>query len=134
MLAGVMIIIKDGLVLGISRRNDSSKYGLCGGKVEKSESPMQAAIRETFEETGVTVNECVFLYERAEPKRTPEGYDFRSYCFYATKWNGEPRSSDEGNVKWCTKEDLLGKNGAFPEYNKKALEVLKLAYPSLLLK
>jgi 8-oxo-dGTP pyrophosphatase MutT (NUDIX family) len=132
--AGVMIVVKDGLALGISRRNDVTKFGLPGGKVEKLETPMQAAIRETFEETSIIVDECVFLYDRVEPKRVSSDTEFKSYCFFATKWKGDPSSSDEGIVKWCTRDDLLGKTGAFPQYNEKALEVLKTVFPNIIVK
>lgn len=132
--AGVMIIIKDDLVLGVSRRNDKTKFGLPGGKVEMGETPKQAAIRETFEETGVHVDKCVYLYERVEPCRKPGDIPFRSYCFYATEWHGDPSSSEEGYVKWCTKEDLLGITGAFPQYNEKALEVLSNMLPDIIVK
>jgi 8-oxo-dGTP pyrophosphatase MutT (NUDIX family) len=53
--SGVMLIIKNGLILAVSRRHDKSKFGLPGGKLEPNESHWSAAIRETKEETGIKV-------------------------------------------------------------------------------
>ena len=94
--AGVMLIIKDGLILSISRRNDKTKFGLPGGKLEPNELPVQAAIRETLEETGVTVKMCTEIFKREEI--TLDGEVFFTYCFYAFSWSGNPKDSEEGVV------------------------------------
>jgi 8-oxo-dGTP diphosphatase len=132
--AGVMLIIKDGLILGISRRNDKTKFGLPGGKLEAGEMPWQAAIRETKEETGVTVAMCTQIFRREEPPATPDGEPFYTYCYYALAWSGEPKDSEEGVVKWLTAEELTSTAGAFPEYNRKTLDAFKQKYPNIGLK
>jgi 8-oxo-dGTP pyrophosphatase MutT (NUDIX family) len=127
--AAVMLIVKDGHILAISRRNDKTKFGLPGGKVEPEETTDAAAIRETFEETGVQVVKCNFIYRRDEPRDKPEGEDFHTYCYYAIEWSGEPHDSEEGEVKWLTAEELTSTAGAFPEYNRKTLDTFKQKYP-----
>ena len=42
--AGVMLIVEDGLILGISRRHDKTKFGFLGGKVNPGETVKLAAI------------------------------------------------------------------------------------------
>lgn len=129
--ASVMFIVKDGLILSISRRDDKTKFGLPGGKLEPRESAEQAAVRETFEETNVYVEECSEIFRREE--QAP-GEIFYTYCFYAISWSGEPKNSEEGDVKWLTSEELTVTHGAFPDYNKATLNAFKLKYPNILVK
>lgn len=130
--AGVMLIVKDGLILGISRRNDKTKFGLPGGKLEPGETPMQAAIRETLEETGVTVKVCSEIFRREESNT--DGEIFFTYCYRAMTWSGIPQDSEEGLVKWLTVNELTITRGAFPAYNKALLDTFKLNYPHITLK
>jgi len=127
--AGVMVVIKDGLILAVSRRNDATKFGLPGGKVEPGETPEVAAIRETFEETGIVVRSCRKVYLREEPASSPDGEAFYSHAFYATSWEGEPVESEEGTVKWTLAQDLISKDtGAFPDYNWNTLCAVSMLY------
>lgn len=131
--AAVMLVLnEDGLILGVSRRYDQTKFGLPGGKLETNETPMEAAIRETFEETGIKVNSCVEIYKRTEPAGTPDGFPFYTYCFYATDWDGEAVASDEGIVEWLTSSKLINlETAAFSEYNKNTLNKFKELFPKV---
>lgn len=130
--AGVMLIIKDGLILSISRRDDTTKFGLPGGKLEPNEPPAQAAVRETLEETGVVVNVCTEIFRREE--RTSSGEVFYTYCYYADDWSGTPKNSEEGVVTWLTDKELTETRGAFPDYNRATLDALRLKYPDIIVK
>ena len=130
--AAVMLVVKDGRILAVSRRHDKTKFGFPGGKAETNETVKEAAIRECFEETGIKVSKCDFIYRRDEPKDKPEGEDFHCYCFYAKEWEGEPHDSEEGAVEWLTEEDLTGDKGAFPDYNSRTLITFKTLYPNIL--
>ncbi len=129
--AAVMLIIKDGLILAVSRRYDKTKFGLPGGKVEPDETTEAAAIRETFEETGVQVTKCEFIFLRDEPKDRPEGEDFHAYCYYATEWSGDPHDSEEGVVKWLTEQQITSDTGPFGDYNRRTLNVFKTKFPNV---
>lgn len=63
------IIVKDGRVLLVQRRvkEGSLSWQFPAGEVEEGESPGQAAVRETQEETGLTVAEIEVLGERVHP-------------------------------------------------------------------
>lgn len=129
--AAVMLIIKDGRILAVSRRYDKTKFGLPGGKVEPNETPDQAAVRETLEETGVKVTKCEFIFLRDEPRDKPEGEDFHAYCYYATEWEGEPHDSEEGVVQWLTEQQVTSDTSPFGEYNTRTLAVFKTKFPEV---
>lgn len=118
--AAVMLIIKDELILGISRKDNPTKFGLIGGKIEEDELPINAAIREVFEETGIKIIDCDFLIER-----NVEGSDFVCRCYVATKWEGEPTSKEGLAVQWLTEDEMINTKAAFPEYNAKTLTAYK---------
>lgn len=134
--AGVMLIIKDGLILAVSRRYDKNIYGLPGGKFN-SEPPdndkdtRDTAIRETQEETSVVVKDATFIYERVELGGGPNPIDYYSRCYYATDWEGIPQNSEEGEVKWLTAEELTSTKAAFGNYNRKTLDVFKTMFPNV---
>jgi 8-oxo-dGTP pyrophosphatase MutT (NUDIX family) len=128
-----MLIIKNGLILGVSRRYDHSKFGLPGGKREPGETLTEAAIRETFEETGIQVKNCEHFFTRDEPRDRPEGEDFHAYCFYALDWTGEPHNSEEGIVRWLSERELTGDMGAFADYNTRTLAAFRKRFPNVFL-
>lgn len=132
--AAVMLIIKDGKILAISRRYDKTKFGLPGGKAEEFEYTMDAAMRETREETGVQVKDCTLIFVREEPRDRPEGEDFQCYCYYALDWEGVPHNSEEGEVQWLTEYELTNTGkGAFADYNRRTLEAFKDRFPDVFL-
>jgi 8-oxo-dGTP pyrophosphatase MutT (NUDIX family) len=135
--AGVMLIIRDGMILGISRRHDKTIFGLPGGKFspdapDNDLDTKDTAIRETREETSVIVNDCVFLYERVELGDGANGVDFFSRCYYAIDWTGEPQNSEEGLVKWLTPKEVVS-SAAFGDYNRNTLNVFKNMFPHVYL-
>ena len=44
------------------KRANSSKWGICGGKVDLGETPLDAGIRETFEEIGIRLKKDEFKF------------------------------------------------------------------------
>lgn len=137
--AGVMLIVNQGMILGISRRHNKSIFGLPGGKFnsappDNDRDTRDTAIRETREETSVIVKDCVLVYERVELGDGPNGVDFYSRCYYATDWEGIPQNSEEGVVKWLTAEEVTSTMAAFGDYNRKTLDVFKTMFPNVYLK
>lgn len=131
--AAVMLVIRDGLILSISRRNDKTKYGLPGGKVDETDrSIAAAAVRETLEETSIHVILTEHIFTRVEPKVSPDGEDFHTYCYYALAWEGEPHNSEEGEVKWLTQAELTSPEvGAFADYNRRTLDAFQVMFPNI---
>lgn len=134
--AGVMLIIKDGLILGIPRRHDQTKWGLPGGKFDEEldKSVQDTAIRETAEETGIKVKDCILIYKRVEPGDGPNGVDYHSYCYYASDWEGDPIALEGGIIGWITAAQVTASSSAFGDYNRKTLDVFKKLYPNVNIK
>lgn len=137
--AGVVLIINDeGLILGISRKNDRTKFGLVGGGRELFDfSIKETAIREAKEEACVIISDCEFLYERVVLGEV-DGVDYHTTCFYVSpdKWEfcfDLPRQDDEGDLAWLTIEELTVTKAAFGEYNINAIEKFKQMYPNVYL-
>jgi 8-oxo-dGTP pyrophosphatase MutT (NUDIX family) len=63
--ACVVLINENGLVLGVSRKDDHSKMGLPGGKMDPEDllDPMTTAIRECTEETGLDVSNLKMVFD-----------------------------------------------------------------------
>ncbi len=107
--AACVLIIRDGLILAVSRKDDPNDFGLPGGKVDPNESFEQAAVRETMEETGCVLENLNKVFEDQDG-------DFKVVTFQADCL-GEPYSKEEGKVKWVHPDLLLA--GSFGKYNKK---------------
>lgn len=52
----IVLLNKKGEVLAVSRKHDHNDFGLIGGKVDEGENVVEAAIRETKEETGLDIS------------------------------------------------------------------------------
>ena len=118
-LAACVLLWEDGKFLSVSRKDNPNLVGLPGGKLNDGESPQQAAVRETLEETGIEVE--ILEYEGAFA--TVEG-DYVVYCYIAQRKEGvEPKPidpSETGRVRWVTIEELITES-AFNTFNKNAL-------------
>ena len=76
-----------------------------GGKFEDGESPEDCALRETREETGLTLTRwryrglVTFVSDRYETEYM--------HLFTADGWTGTPKEGDEGELAWIKKSELL---------------------------
>ena len=81
-----------------------SGYAFPGGHIEEGESLAESVIREVYEETGLTI---------ADPKLVAvkdwsldDGGRYIVFCYKATEFTGQLRSSEEGEVSWVEKDQL----------------------------
>jgi 8-oxo-dGTP pyrophosphatase MutT (NUDIX family) len=67
--SGVMVLVKDsnGKIL-LEQRSDCKLWGFPGGRIEAGETIEQSAVREVFEETGLTVRIVRLLGIYSDPK------------------------------------------------------------------
>lgn len=101
-----MIYDGNGNVLVQNRVNKKwSGITFPGGHVEKGESFIDSVVREVKEETGLTVSDL-----RICGVKQWIGDDSRYIvlCYKPNKFEGELRSSEEGEMRWVKLNELLG--------------------------
>ena len=92
------------LLLKRLKEPNKDLYTPVGGKLDPFESPLKAAIRETFEETGIRVGGmkyCGLLTESS-----PTEYNWTGYVYLAEIDFVEPPECNEGTLEWIHFEDL----------------------------
>jgi 8-oxo-dGTP diphosphatase len=100
--ATLCFVIRDGQILLILKKRGlgAGKINGPGGRIEPGETPMQAAIRETEEELGVTP---LGVEERGELHfQFEDGYALHCTVFVATDCLGEPVETDEAEPRWTS--------------------------------
>ncbi|MDG9701694.1 NUDIX hydrolase [Streptomyces sp. DH37] len=101
------IVVREGRVLMVRRRVKEGElsWQFPAGGIEAGETPEQAAVRETFEETGLTVDAVKLLGERVHPKTGRLMY----YVACSTGVEGEARVADAdelAEVAWITHGEI----------------------------
>jgi 8-oxo-dGTP pyrophosphatase MutT (NUDIX family) len=105
----VVLVNKEGLVLGVSRKTDHNDFGLVGGSLEDYDlTPEAGAIRETKEETGLDINNLKLIYVKV----TRDG---RIGYTYLANYSGEIEYDEPHVVKWTTFSELI--KGSFGHWN-----------------
>ena len=101
----VMISDENGNIL-VQNRLDPGWPGICfpGGHVEPGESFTAAAIRETFEETGLTIENPRLC--GVKQFQTKENARYVVFFYKADQYHGQLQSSDEGEVFWLRRSDF----------------------------
>lgn len=114
--AQVVLINEQGLILGVSRKDDHTNFGLAGGKMEECDNndPMATAIRECKEETGLDITNLRLVF--AIHKSGNMGFTFLA------DYTGEINHNEPHVVRWVPFQLLI--NGSFGRYNKMVSESL----------
>ena len=103
-----MVILKNGdqfLLLKRKKEPNKNKYTPVGGKLDPFENPTNAAIRETYEETGIKINSVKYVGSLIET--SPNKYNWNCLIYLADiPFQKEP-PCNEGELKWIAKNDLL---------------------------
>lgn len=102
-----LIFTDNNKILAVSRKDDSTDFGLVGGKVDPGETPEEALIRETKEETGLDVVEYRQVFEIED-----SGFVCTTYLCQVS---GQISSNEKGVVKEVDWVDLF--KGTFGSYN-----------------
>ena len=97
------------------RRSDNDNWAVPGGAIDLGESMVQAAIRETREETGIECEITGLVGIYTDPKHvilyTSNGEVRQEFSILLTgvATGGQPTpSSESSEVRWVPREDLAG--------------------------
>lgn len=112
-----LILNPGGTLAMVASVKRGGKLGLPAGKLEPGESPLQGALREAKEETGIDIERAVYLGTRTEGQ-TSVG------IFLATHWRGRLESSTEGEAIWGDPESCTAKL-AYPDWMAWALGLMR---------
>lgn len=120
-----ILAFRDGKILACKRKT-SDLWSYPGGKIGEGESPMVAAARELFEETGIQAppGSLELVHEGVCQNRDPSD---TAYWVYFFKVSDEqiciPKPMDgEPPFQWMTPQDFLAES-AFPDFNELTLRV-----------
>jgi 8-oxo-dGTP diphosphatase len=75
-----------------------------GGRLEDGESPLEAAVRETREEVGLSIGEAreVALLQFA----FTDGYSLEATVFLSSSYSGTPVETDEARPFWVRRSEI----------------------------
>ena len=111
MVAEIYAVTLDGRVL-VTRRHPDKIWGglweITGGGVVKGETPLQAAVRELREETGIVATDLTQVGTVIDPEIQRAIY-VEFLC--VTDWDKEAVTLQEGETvdfRWVSREELLG--------------------------
>ena len=116
--AGVLLYNElDNQILTVSRKDNPEDFGIPGGKLEPGETPIEAAIRELFEETGVKIDPA---YLDVVWVRVGRYKPFASFMGMIRK-DTVLTSPETGVVKWNDPD--VARAGTFGNYNTALLKL-----------
>lgn len=115
-LASYVVLLNDEQQVFLMRRANTpwmnGYYNIPAGKMERHETFLETAVRETEEECGVIVNPedmKLFLTQNRYDPDQEQCPDWVDMFFVTTKWSGEPRITEEDksdHIGWFPLDDL----------------------------
>jgi 8-oxo-dGTP diphosphatase len=108
LVAAVALTDPEGRVLIAQRPPDKPMAGLWefpGGKVEASERPEDALIRELGEELGITVKEACLAPFTFASHSYPD-FHLLMPLYICRRWGGTPQALEHSALKWVRPRDL----------------------------
>ena len=99
------------MVHRVKKENDmhAGKWNGLGGKLEPGETPEECAIREIYEESGLTSKSLILKGIITFPGFYDQE-DWYTFLFVINDFEGELIDSPEGHLEWIPDEELLDLN------------------------
>lgn len=120
----VLIMNENGQLLSVSRKNDPTDIGLPGGKIEPGETPLEACLRELFEETGYKIIDA--RYAQLVYCAESEGKLAVTYQIPFAAIKQVERPKENGVVAWV-EPGVLADGKTFGEYNTGLFKTLGIS-------
>ncbi len=114
--AACIVLLNDQSIVVCSRRH-SKIYGLPGGKVDFGETTLQAAVRETAEETGIIIQPENLSLIYSGPSYEEKPFFVDTFITKIPSTTILKNMEDGIDVIWMNWLEFL-QNNAFKEYNK----------------
>lgn len=94
------------LLLKRLKEPNKNMYTPVGGKLDPYETPLQAALRETREETGIVLSNMKYCGTLVET--SPADYNWISFVYMSEVEQISLPPCNEGALEWITFADVLG--------------------------
>lgn len=104
----IMFLRREGeVLLAVKKRGfGEGKWNGAGGKIEAGETPLQAAIRETEEELGVTPRNAQLVGRLQFYIEDGDHSEHDCHVYVATEWEGDPVETEEMRPQWFKVTDI----------------------------
>ncbi len=130
--AAFTIIIKEGMVLFVRHaeksQNPTGTYGLPGGRIRSFESPIEAAAREVFEETGLRAipSNLTSLGTHSVDIETKRGIEAWTVTLHlCRKFQGQIQAREEKEEPvWLSISDVLAGKYKLPQMSNAYLSLI----------
>lgn len=106
-----MVVLRHGeefLLLKRNKEPNAGRYVPIGGKLEPHERPIDAAIRETYEEAGLLVGKAQLRYAGVLAESSPTNYNWLCFIYVVDISRIPPPPCDEGSLEWVPFRDIPG--------------------------
>ena len=103
-VVAAVALVRDGCVLTVRKRG-TQRFMLVGGKLEPGESARDAALRETYEEVGLRIEEGTLLGEFHSAAANEPGHTLHSTVFLVDSDDEPVASAEIAEVRWTPLRD-----------------------------